>query len=143
MAAIEQVKTEILTSGQLINVIVSVRDVDGGVGVGEAWWGIPDRDRPGRTASPIVAVVDDLLAPRLIGRDADAIERIWFELWDWGYRNADQGIFQMGLSGIDLALWDLKGKNLGVSVAALLGGPIAEGIPGYASFPPLRDPGLL
>ena len=41
----------------------------------------------------------------------------------------------MGLSGVDLALWDLKGKRLGVGVATLLGGPVSDGIPGYASCP--------
>lgn len=143
MAAIQSVTTEIMRDNPLVNVVVRVTDVDGHRGVGEAWWGIPDRDSPGRTATPIAAVVDDLLAPKLIGRDADQIERLWYELWDWGYRYADQGIFQMGLSGIDLALWDLKGKRLGEPVAALWGGPITDGIPAYASFPPLREPELL
>lgn len=143
MAAIESVTTEIMRDKLLVNVIVRVRDVDGAEGVGEAWWGIPDHEHPGRSASPIVAVVDDLLAPRLIGREAEHIERLWFELWDWGYRYADQGIFQMGLSGVDLALWDLKGKRLNAPVASLLGGPASDGIPAYASFPPLREPQLL
>ena len=57
-----------------------------------------------------------------------------------GYRYADQGIFPMGLSGVDLALWDLKGKRLGASVAALLGGPVSDGIPAYASFPRYGNP---
>jgi L-alanine-DL-glutamate epimerase-like enolase superfamily enzyme len=138
MATIAQVTTEVLDREQLINVIVRVEDSDGVEGVGEAWWGIPSEPRL-RAASPIVSVLDDLLAPRAVGRDANAIERLWFELWDWGYRYADQGIYTMGLSGLDLALWDLKGKKLGVSVASLLGGPIATAIPAYASLPPLRD----
>ncbi len=143
MAAIESVTTEILRNEDLVNVIVTVRDSDGAEGVGEAWWGIPDRASPGRSATPITAVVDDLLTPRLLGREADRIEQLWFELWDWAYRYGDQGIFMMGLSGVDLALWDLLGKRADRPVAALLGGPIADGIPGYASFPPLRDPAML
>jgi L-alanine-DL-glutamate epimerase-like enolase superfamily enzyme len=142
VAPIETVTTEILANDRLVNVLVHVRDRDGGTGVGEAWWGIPDGP-PGRTASPITAVVDDLLAPRVVGRDAERIEQLWYELWDWGYRYADQGIFAMGLSGLDLALWDLKGKRLGAPVSSLLGGPVSDEIPAYASFPPLRDPGLL
>ncbi len=140
MAAIESVHAEVLSNNALVNVIVTVRDSDGGEGVGEAWWGIADSQlAAGRTASPIVGVVNDLLAPRLLGRDASLIERLWYELWDWGYRYADQGIFQMGLSGVDLALWDLFGKRAGLPVAALLGGPILEELPAYASFPPLRS----
>lgn len=140
MARIESVTAELLHDRSLVNVIVRVRDSDGIEGVGEAWWGILDAKQPSRTASPIIAVVNDMLAPRLSGRDPDAIERLWFELWDWGYRYADQGIYLMGLSGVDLALWDLKGKRLGTSVGALLGGPVSDGIPGYASLPPLREP---
>ena len=143
MARIESVSAELLHDQSLVNVVVRVRDAEGVEGVGEAWWGILDTEQPSRTASPIIAVVNDMLAPRLAGRDPDAIERLWFELWDWGYRYADQGIFLMGLSGVDLALWDLKGKRLGTGVAALLGGPVSDGIPGYASLPPLRKPELL
>ncbi|MGI9615033.1 MAG: mandelate racemase/muconate lactonizing enzyme family protein [Acidimicrobiales bacterium] len=142
MAPIASVTTEVLHEEQLPNVIVRVRDDDGVEGVGEAWWGIAGDD-PVRSAAPIVAVVEDLLTPRALGADGDSIERLWYSLWDWGYRYADQGIFAMGLSGLDLALWDLKGKKLGVPVASLLGGPIAAAIPAYASFPPLRDPDLL
>lgn len=143
MPNIESVTSEVMADKNLINVIVQVRDHDGAEGIGEAWWGIPDRTNPQRAASPITAVVDDLLGPRVVGLDADHIERIWHELWDWGYRYADQGIFQMGLSGLDLALWDLKGKRLGQPVASLLGGPVSDGIPAYASFPALRTPELL
>ena len=143
MARIESVTAELLHDQPHTNVITRVRDTDGVEGVGEAWWGIPVPEQPGKTASPIIAVVNDMLGPRIRGREADAVERLWFDMWDWGYRYADQGIFQMGLSGVDLALWDLKGKRLGVSVAALLGGPVSDGIPGYASFPRLREPKLL
>ena len=142
MASIERVEVVVLDDEQLINVVVVVTDSDGASGVGEAWWGIAATPKA-RAAAPIVAVIDDLLAPRVLGRDADHIERLWYELWDWGYRYADQGIFAMGLSGLDLALWDLKARRLEVPVAALLGGPIADAIPAYASFPPLRDPELL
>lgn len=143
MARIENVTAELLHDESLVNVVVRVRDSDGLEGVGEAWWGILDPERRSRTASPIIAVINDMLGPRIRGREADAIERLWFEMWDWGYRYADQGIFLMGLSGVDLALWDLKGKHLGTSVMALLGGPVSDGIPGYASLPPLREPDRL
>ena len=139
MPRIESVAAELLHDQPQVNAIVRIRDSDGLEGVGEAWWGIYDAKQPSRTGSPIIAVVNDMLAPRLVGRDPDPIERLWFELMDWGYRYADQGIFLMGLSGVDLALWDLKGKRLGVGVSALLGGPVSAGIPGYASFPRYGD----
>jgi L-alanine-DL-glutamate epimerase-like enolase superfamily enzyme len=140
MAEIDDVHAEILDGGDLINCIVTVRDSDGAEGVGETWWGIADQEAPKRAAAPIASVVNDLLAPRIMGRDAERIERLWFDLWDWGYRYADQGIFLMGLSGVDLALWDLAGKRAGTPVASLLGGPCLDSIPAYASLPPLREP---
>lgn len=143
MATIKSVSTEISIDGVLTNLLVTIEDADGVVGEGEAWWGIRDPAVAGREARPIKSVVDDLLAPRVVAREAEEIERIWFDLWDWGYRYGDQGIFLMGLSGIDLALWDLKGKRLGRPVMSLFGGPSAASIRGYASLPPLREPALL
>lgn len=142
MVQITEIRAEILTGGDLVNCVVRVRDSDGAEGVGEAWWGIADPDpaQRARAARPIASVVDDLLAPRAVGRDPRRIERLWYDLWDWGYRYADQGIFAMGLSGLDLALWDLAGRRAGQPVCALLGGPVAETIPAYASLPPLRQP---
>ena len=142
MAAIAEVEAEVWDAEPLINVIVRVVDADGVEGVGEAWWGIADGDEPARAGRPIAAVVNDLLAPRVIGRDADGIERIWHDLVDWGQRYGD-GPFLMGVSGLDLALWDLKGRRLDQPVCSLLGGPVADAIAAYASLPPLREPDLL
>lgn len=142
MAAIAEVRAEIWDAEPLINVIVRVTDLDGAEGVGEAWWGIADPEVPARGGRPIASVVDDLLAPRVIGREADHIERLWHELAHWGQRYGD-GPFLMGLSGLDLALWDLKGTRLGRPVCDLLGGPVVDALPAYASLPPLRSPELV
>ena len=143
MSQIAAVRTTILDSTRLTQTFVTVTDVDGRSGVGETWWGIPDRERPGAEARAIASVVDDILAPRVVGREAGEIGRLWFELWDYGYRYADQGIFPMALSGLDIALWDLLGKTLGVSVLQLLGGSRHDAVPAYASLPPLREPELV
>jgi L-alanine-DL-glutamate epimerase-like enolase superfamily enzyme len=127
----------------LTQVIVRVTDAGGETGVGEAWWGIPDRAEHGRGGRPIKQALDDLIAPRVIGRESGEIEKLWFELWDFGYRYADQGIYQMALSGLDLALWDLLGKRLHAPVVQLLGGAVHDGLPAYASLPPLRDIGVV
>ena len=78
-----------------------------------------------------------------MGKDNTTVEKLWFDIWEYGYRYGDQGIFSMGLSGVDLALWDLLGKQLKVPVVQLLGGAIHESLPAYASLPPLRDPDLI
>ena len=143
MSRIASVQTTILDSTPLTQVFVTVTDGEGCTGVGETWWGIPDPDRSGAGGCPIASAVEQLLAPRVLGREAGEIGRLWFELWDYGYRYADQGIFPMALSGLDIALWDLLGKTLGASVLQLLGGSRHDAVPAYASLPPLRDPELV
>ena len=143
MSQIASVQTTIFDSTPLTQVFVTVTDSEGRTGTGETWWGIPDPDRPGAGARPIASAVDELLAPRVLGREAGEIGRLWFELWDYGYRYADQGIFPMALSGLDIALWDLLGKTLGASVLQLLGGSRHDAVAAYASLPPLRDPELV
>ena len=68
----------------------------------------------------------------LIGKDPFAIEFIWTSL----YRRVTWtgGAVTMGaISAIDLALWDLKGKALGVPVDELLGGKVRDAVPVYAN----------
>ncbi len=70
--------------------------------------------------------------PFLIGENPLAVER----LWDLMYRSAvhgRKGEAMFAISALDGALWDLKGKALGVPVHVLLGGPVRTEIPAYAS----------
>jgi L-rhamnonate dehydratase len=72
------------------------------------------------------------LKPLLLGQDPMAVEL----LWDQMYRNAIHGRKGENMAAIsyaDIALWDIKGKWLGVPVYKLLGGPVQEKIPAYAS----------
>lgn len=82
---------------------------------------------------PIASVIDNLYAPRLIGRDPLAGDAIWEELYN-GFRDHGQrGIPVQALSSIDIALWDLRGKALGVPVHRLMGGPVRSEIRAYAT----------
>ncbi|NUQ02021.1 MAG: mandelate racemase/muconate lactonizing enzyme family protein, partial [Armatimonadetes bacterium] len=67
-------------------------------------------------------IVNDFLGPRVIGQDPLKTAVLWENLYQRGREYGRQGLFLSALSGLDLALWDLKGKALGVSVATLLGG---------------------
>ena len=72
------------------------------------------------------------IKPHLIGEDPLRTEY----LWDIMYRsnlNARAGEFTAAVSMVDIALWDLKGKYLNQPVCGLLGGPVQEKIPCYAS----------
>jgi L-alanine-DL-glutamate epimerase-like enolase superfamily enzyme len=79
-------------------------------------------------------VVDEALAPLLVGEDPTRLEflldRLQRALMIWGRR----GLAMFALSGVDLALWDLAGKARGVPVAVLLGGVTSARVPAYASL---------
>lgn len=75
----------------------------------------------GRNPYAILGCLKDL-EPYLIGRDPRAIEKIIMDI-NWVMRNNPGGIAQKAVAAIDLALWDIKGKALGVPVYELFGGP--------------------
>ena len=105
----------------------------------------------GVAARALVGLVEDL-KPLVIGADPEAVEKLYFDLYRH-LRAMPGGIAQMGIAGIELACWDIKGKALGVPVNNLVGGPYrAEqrvywshlasaraGDPSLAPDKPLRD----
>jgi D-galactarolactone cycloisomerase len=103
--------------------IVRVVAEDGTEGYGECWGPIAGNDR----------VVEDVIGPLIIGRSATATGRLWEEIHfklRWAYHSFAP---YSALSGVDIALWDLKGKLLGVPVHELLGGAFRESVPAYAT----------
>jgi L-alanine-DL-glutamate epimerase-like enolase superfamily enzyme len=77
-------------------------------------------------------VAVDSLARLLVGDDPTQTEAIAAKLRRAAGSSGPGGIFTLALSAIDIACWDLKGKALGRSVCALLGG-LRERVPTYAS----------
>ncbi|WP_172836103.1 enolase C-terminal domain-like protein [Microlunatus soli] len=74
----------------------------------------------------------DLLGPFLIGQDALAVTIAWDKLAR-SDRHARHGYLKMGISAIDNALWDLRGKVYDAPVWQLLGGGSRDRIPAYVS----------
>jgi len=93
----------------------------------------------------IVSCIENEIKPLLLGKDAHQITRIWEHIYN-GTRDhyalkrgrkfpilGRRGLTISAMSGVDTALWDLKGKALGVPVVELLGGACREKMPAYAS----------
>jgi len=86
-----------------------------------------------RYAGPVIPVIESHLAPLLIGEEAGAIEKLWDMMARCASPYSAAGVAAYAISAVDLALWDLKGKQLRQPVYALIGGPSRAAIPTYAT----------
>ena len=90
-------------------------------------WGEPVLE--GR-AHTVAAAVSEL-ADYLVGKDASLIEEHWTVMYRAGFYRGG-GVHMSAIAGIDQALWDIKGKALGVPVHQLLGGQLRDRIRVYS-----------
>lgn len=89
-------------------------------------------------------IIDTLFTPLVIGEDPSRIEYLWQRLYRSSIRIGQRGAVMAALSGVDIALWDLKGKVLSTPVYNLLGGLVRRAVPCYASrLYALQDLGAL
>lgn len=97
------------------------------------------------SCASLVACVRHELRPILVGQDARQITRLWECMYN-GTRDhyalargrgfpvlGRRGLTIAAMSGVDIALWDVLGKALGVPVVQLLGGTCRDAMPAYAS----------
>ena len=78
-----------------------------------------------------VHVVETVLRAGLLGEDPCDVEDLWAKLYRQTLPFGQKGLAIMALSGVDLALWDLRGKRENGSIVELLGGTAEEAIPAY------------
>jgi galactonate dehydratase len=108
--------------GGFRNFLFVVVDTDEGIyGVGES--GLTGRE---------LAVMGALehFKPLLIGQEPGRIEHIWQMLFRGGFFPAER-VLSSAISAIDIALWDIKGKALGVPIYELLGGRVRDRVVCY------------
>ncbi len=110
--------------------IVEIVCEDGTVGWGECFG-------PSRLNAAVVAA----FRPLLLGQDALATERIWQTLYNQFRDQGQKGLAVTALSGVDIALWDIKGKRFGAPVHQLMGGPLRTSVAAYATGTYRRDTG--
>ncbi|WP_431283110.1 mandelate racemase/muconate lactonizing enzyme family protein [Humitalea sp. 24SJ18S-53] len=112
------------------SLLVKVTTEEGLVGWGETY-GI---------VAPLAVkeLIADVIAPLLEGRDIAAPAALHDEMFDLQrVRGMSGGFFGDALAAVDIALWDVLGRRLGVPVSTLLGGARRERIPAYVSGLPV------
>jgi L-alanine-DL-glutamate epimerase-like enolase superfamily enzyme len=95
--------------------IVRIFDRDGAIGTGYSY-------TIGTGGSSIMALLADHLAPRLVGREADAIEAIWRDLLFATHATSVGAITSLALAAVDTALWDLRCRRAKLPLAIAAGG---------------------
>src|SRR6202047_3088290 len=95
--------------------MVRITDADGVTGTGYSY-------TIGTGGSSVCKLIDDHLAPILIGRDADEIEAIWRSLFYRVHATTVGALTSIALAAIDTALWDLRAKRAKLPLHRLAGG---------------------
>src|SRR5690606_15275491 len=89
------------------------------------------------------AAFDDCIAPLIVGRPVDDIRPVMQNLAQTLHLFGRNGVMQYALSGLDIALWDLKAKRSAKPLRDLLGDAGRSSVPGYSSLFRYEDPDMV
>jgi len=106
--------------------LVKVRSSEGFEGIGFCYVG---------SAGGMVAAdaVSELLAPKLIGQESTRVEGLWQEMYQETLLQGRAGSVMRAISVLDIALWDLNARAVGLPLHRYLGCRTLEAVPAYAS----------
>ena len=123
---------ECAPAGSRLTVVKITTDQDGLYGYGCATFT--------QRADLVKPAVERYLKPFLLGKTTDRIEDIWQSCYDSSYwKNGP--VLNNAISGVDQALWDIKGRQAGMPVYQLAGGKCREAVDcyGHADGPEFSD----
>ena len=120
---IRDIKTILTAPNRIRLVVVKVETTEPGL-VG---WGCATFTQ---RALVVETAIEQYLKPFLIGRNVDEIEDIWQSSYMSSYWRNGPVLFN-AMSGVDIALWDIKGKRAGMPLYQLLGGKVRHGADCY------------
>jgi mannonate dehydratase len=110
-------------AGVRLTVVKITTDQDGLYGYGCATFT--------QRADLVKPAVEKYLKPFLMGKTTDRIEDIWWSCYDSSYWKNGPAL-NNAISGVDQALWDIKGRQAGMPVYQLIGGKVREAVDTYA-----------
>jgi mannonate dehydratase len=120
---IRDIKTILTAPNHIRLVVVKIETTEAGL-VG---WGCATFTQ---RALVVQTALEQYLKPFLLGRDVDEIEDIWQSSYVSSYWRNGPVLFN-AMSGVDIALWDIKAKRAGVPLYQLLGGKVRQGADCY------------
>lgn len=109
--------------GPVGDVFVEIETDEGITGFGQSSWG----------TGAIATIIDETLSKLLEGADPLRREDLWEKMYRATIPFGRKGAAVMAISAVDVALWDIAGKEAEKPVYELLGGPVDDEIPCYAS----------
>lgn len=108
--------------------LARVETADGTVGWGECISQFPESCRAAKV------IIEEGYAPLLVGSSGLEVEACWHRMHDRTWWYGPQGSAAFALSAVDMALWDVKGKLLGLPVASLIGGRLTDRVVAMGSI---------
>ena len=107
------------------SLLVKITTDDGLVGWGESGVSMP--------LEHVQTFIHDALAPRLLGKSAIQTEPVWHDLYSFSRDFGRKATPIDAMSGIDIALWDIRGKEAGKPIHLLMGGAFRSTVRAYAT----------